>query len=65
MNTTTLAFINSEAGAPLMAKVIFWLLLILWGIGNFGFAGNPNVVRGTSLVLIILFAILGFYTFGF
>lgn len=56
---------NSNVGAPLMLKIIFWILLILWAVGNFGFHDNPNVVRGTGLVLIILFAILGFYTFGF
>ena len=65
MNLISLLAIGSTGEAPLMLKIIFWLLLILWGIGNFGFHDNPNVVRGTSLVLIILFAILGFYTFGF
>jgi hypothetical protein len=56
--------------ASLMLKVIFWLLLLLWAIGAIGFVNpaNPNypqIVRGTNIVLIILFAILGFYTFGF
>lgn len=60
-----LSDLDRSGGAPLMLKIIFWLLLILWGIGNFGFGDNPTIVRGTSLVLIILFAILGFYTFGF
>lgn len=51
--------------APLMLKIIFWLLLILWAIGALGFYDNPRIVRGTNGVLIILFAILGYYTFGF
>lgn len=51
--------------APLMFKVIFWLLLLLWAIGALGFYDNPRIVRGTNAVLIILFAILGYYTFGF
>ena len=48
-----------------MLKIIFWLLLILWAIGALGFYDNPRIVRGTNGVLIILFAILGYYTFGF
>lgn len=51
--------------APLMPRIVFWLLLILWAIGSFGFHDNPVVVRGTNLVLIILFGILGYFTFGF
>jgi hypothetical protein len=56
---------RSEAGNLTMPRIIFWLLLILWAIGHYGFGDNPQVSRGTSLVLIILFAILGFYLFGF
>lgn len=63
-------FLAANSEASLMLKVIFWLLLLLWAIGAIGFVNpaNPNypqIVRGTNIVLIILFAILGFYTFGF
>lgn len=56
--------------APQMALIIFWLLLLLWAIGALGFVNPtnpnyPNVVRGTNIVIVILFAILGYYTFGF
>lgn len=51
--------------APLMLKIIFWLLLILWAIGGFAFAANPTWTARGNLVAVILFAILGFYTFGF
>jgi hypothetical protein len=55
---------------PIMVKIVFWMLLILWAIGALGFVNPanpnyPNIVRGTNILLIILFAILGFYTFGF
>lgn len=65
MNASILPVLAASEQAPLMLKVIFWLLLILWGIGAFGFHDNPSVVRGTNLVLIILFGILGYFTFGF
>ena len=54
-----------ERGDLTMPRIIFWLLLILWAIGSFGFRDNPNIVRGSSAVQIILFAILGFYLFRF
>lgn len=57
--------ILAASDTPLMLKVIYWLLVILWAIGSLGFAGNPAVVRGTNGVLLVLFAILGFVTFGF
>jgi hypothetical protein len=63
MNTLLLAATATDA--PVMVKIIFWILIILWAIGTFGFAANPNWVRGSSVLLIILFSILGFYTFGF
>jgi len=52
-------------GAPIMLKIIFWILVLLWGIGGYGWHDNPAWVRGNSLVAVILFAILGYYTFGF
>lgn len=66
MNTLALLLLAvTNADAPLMLKIIFWLLIILWAIGSFGWHDNPNWVRGSNVLLIILFAILGFYTFGF
>lgn len=51
----------------MMLKVIFWILLLLLAIGGIGYAEstNPNLVRGRNLVVIVLMAILGYYTFGF
>lgn len=63
MNSLLLAVANSEA--PIMVKIIFWILIILWAIGTFGWHDNPNWARGSSVLLIILFSILGYYTFGF
>lgn len=64
----------SERGqqAPPMLIIIFWILLILCFLGNIGVgfvaADNPNrgwITHGSGIVSIILFAILGYYTFGF
>jgi membrane protein YdbS with pleckstrin-like domain len=52
-------------GDMTMPRIIFWILLILWAIGSFGFREHPYWVRGQAVVLIILFAILGYYLFGF
>ncbi len=57
--------ILAATDAPVMLKIIFWLLLILWAIGALGFHDNPVWVRGSGVLLIILFAILGFFVFGF
>ncbi len=62
---TNLAPLLAVGDAPLMLKIIFWLLIILWAIGSFGWHDNPAWVRGSSILLIILFSILGFYAFGF
>jgi hypothetical protein len=48
-----------------MPRIIFWLLLILWALGSFGWRDNPNIVRGAAAVQILLFSILGYYLFGF
>lgn len=48
-----------------MPKIIFWILLILAAIGPIGFRDNPRVMWGSGVVSLILFAILGYYTFGF
>ena len=58
-------YVPAAHGAGLMPKVIFWILLILWGIGVFPKWENENVVRGAALIQVILFAILGYYLFGF
>ena len=55
----------SDAGQLTMPRIIFWLLLSLWAIGSIGFPGNTGVVRGSNVVMVILFGILGFYLFGF
>jgi hypothetical protein len=52
-------------GGSIMPKIIFWLLLILWAIGTFPKWENDNVVRGAAVIQIILFGILGYYTFSF
>lgn len=53
-----------------MLIIIFWILLLLWLIGAFDFVpathpSYPVIVRGRNVVLLVLFAILGYYTFGF
>lgn len=57
--------ILAASDAPIMLKIVFWLLLILWAIGAFGLHDNPVWVRGSNILLIILFGILGFYVLGF
>lgn len=58
-----LAVIHSDA--PIMLKIIFWLLLLLWGIGAFGYRENPRFIVGSTVLLIILFGILGYFVLGF
>lgn len=65
MNIMDFIIAAGNADAPLMLKIIFWLLIILWTIGSFGWHDNPAWVRGSNILLIILFSILGYYTFGF
>lgn len=60
-----LTVIAQSGGGSVMPKIIFWLLLILWAIGTFPKWENDNVVRGATLIQIILFGILGYYTFSF
>jgi hypothetical protein len=62
---TVLAQYANHGGNLTMPRIIFWLLLILWAISVFPKWENENIVRGSSLIQIILFAILGFYLFGF
>ncbi len=62
MNSSILAALGE---VPIMAKIFFWILLGLWAIGSIGYRDNPNVVRGSNVVALVLFAILGWYTFGF
>lgn len=63
----TLAHIGMGAVPPIMVKIIFWVLVILWALGSWQWTDNPNprLVTGTKLVQIILFAILGYCAFGF
>jgi len=56
--------ILAAANTPLFLMILFWILLILWAIGAF-VSTNPNVVRGSKIVEVILFAILGYAVFGF
>jgi len=62
---TLLLLAQLHEGGSIMPKIIFWLLLILWAIGTFPKWENDNVVRGAALIQIILFGILGYYTFSF
>lgn len=56
--------------APPMLIIIFWILIILWFIGGLELVSptSPNyigMVRGRNIVVAVLLAILGYYTFGF
>jgi uncharacterized membrane protein YhdT len=62
---TELILAAGAGDPPIMIKIIFWVLIILWAIGAFGFYDNPNWVRGSNILLILLFSILGYFTFGF
>ncbi len=59
------ALIAVATEAPIMIKIIFWILIILWALGAFFAGDNPRWVQGSKGLLIVLFAILGYYTFGF
>lgn len=51
---------------PIMLKIIFWVFLAIWAFGGFFLRENTKWTGGgSSVFLIILFAILGLYTFGF
>jgi hypothetical protein len=63
MNALTILAVTGDA--PIMLKILYWILLILWAIGAIGWAAHPTWVRGSGIVLIILFAILGWVIFGF
>ncbi len=66
MNTLTILLAQMhDVGGSIMPKIIFWILLILWAIGTLPKWENENVVRGTAFIQIILFGILGYYTFSF
>lgn len=51
-------------GRPTLLTILFWLLLIFWVIGAFAWRTNPNWYIGNNVVIIILFAILGYYCLG-
>lgn len=67
MNTilALVTLLASVENPPATIRIVFWILLILWAIGAFGFHDNPVWIRGSSVLLIILFSILGYFTFGF
>lgn len=51
------------------AGLIFWMLMILWAVFGVGYpyfvaSPNPHVVRGGSLLLFVLLALLGWQVFG-
>lgn len=59
--------ILAERSSQPVLIVLYWILLILLAIGGLAPIGEPyraNVLRGTSIVGIILFAIVGYYLFG-
>lgn len=66
MNTSLffalLAHVNA---APMMLKILFWVILALCILGIFGWHDNPHFVRGGSVVMLVLIAILGYCTLGF
>lgn len=71
MNILALVLTLLAVAEPtLMPKVIFWILLLLWFIGSLWTPGtpenpSPTWVRGSSIVQLILFGILGYYLMGF
>jgi hypothetical protein len=65
-----LAYDPGTEPAALMPKIIFWILLLLCTISMFcswnpGPNANPYLPKINGLVTLILFAILGYYTFRF
>lgn len=64
-----LAFLlaQSRNDTPMMLKVIFWVLLFVWALFGVGWASSTdtNLIRGRNIVVVVLLAILGYYTFGF
>jgi len=45
----------------------FWILMLIWlafSLMAFGGYGGPYVLRGSGLLLFILFALLGWKVFG-
>jgi len=62
----SLAVTRAE-NAPAMLIIIYWILILLWAIGAFWANPQtyPNVVKGSNVVMLILFSIIGYYLFGF
>lgn len=57
--------ILAQSQSPPMLIILFWLLIFLWALGAFfGPKDQPWVIQGTNGVLLVLFLILGFHTFG-
>ena len=59
--------VSRVADAPPMLIIIYWILILLWAIGAFWANPTtyPNVVKGSNVVMLILFSIIGYYLFGF
>lgn len=54
------------ANTPQFVVILFWLILAIWLLSLFkDFTANPHYIRGTSFIIILLFAILGFALFRF
>lgn len=58
-------FLAQVHGGSIMPKIIFWILLLLWAISAVPKWEDQRVIRGAAVIQIILFAILGYYTFNF
>jgi hypothetical protein len=45
--------------------ILFWVLMILWAIGSFlGWGGNQYGIYANTGLLLVLFGLLGWKTFG-
>lgn len=62
----TLILATLAANLPQFIILLFWLILALWLIGLWTpFSTSQHYVRGSSVVIIILLAIVGYASFGF
>lgn len=65
--TNAIAILAEVRSSPPMLIILYWILLAIWaifGLIPFGEPFRANVVRGTTVVALILFAIIGYYLFG-
>ena len=47
----------------MVIEVLFWILLVLAVIGQFGPPSDPNWTKGRSVIVVVLIAILGYAVF--